>query len=135
MKKKDFLFLAVTVSLLSMGIVQDPLQRLRILEGTWVMNTKRGVIGEHWKAHATGLKGRGFMVHANDTTILEEVTIVSRNSDIFYESRVEGQNNGRAVPFKLTSSVKDKFVFENKAHDYPTTIIYSFVANDSGGAN
>jgi hypothetical protein len=117
---------------LSFSFIDEPFLRLQKLQGTWVMKTKKGTIGETWKViNDKELSGSGFMVKGVDTISLEQVRLLRRNDGIYYESKVEGQNAGRAVPFKLIVSEGEKFVFENRTHDYPTTIIYSFITSDS----
>lgn len=77
------------------------------------------------------LAGESFRISEDDTIRLESIRLVSRPEGIFYIPIVENQNDGQPVSFKLISSDDNKFVFENKQHDFPQRIIYSIVTKDS----
>jgi Domain of unknown function (DUF6265) len=106
--------------------------QLYLLEGKWIMKTKMGAVGEEWtKINKDYLQNRGYMIRGNDTIITERVALRNTKEGIFYTSTVEDQNNRQPIPFRLVSSNKNIFVFENPLHDYPKRISYSLVNNDS----
>lgn len=102
------------------------------LTGLWKMDSKRGTIYEEWQASGDNqLTGRSYKINNNDTMVLENVVISLQNNAIFYTPVVRDQNNQQPVPFKLISYNNNKYVFENKEHDYPQRVIYELVsAND-----
>ena len=107
-------------------------ERLYKLEGTWEMKRDNGVLLEVWKRiNATELQSHSFRIHGGDTSSLETVRLIRKEDGIFYIPTVEGQNNNQPVNFKLISKDDNRFVFENKMHDFPNRIIYTFVSADS----
>lgn len=100
--------------------------------GTWKMKTAKGYICEQWKKTTdTELSGRGFRVAGADTTVEENVQLTMKDGYIFYIPTVNGQNDGKPVPFKLISSYRGVYTFSNPDHDYPQVVAYQFVSKDS----
>ena len=107
-------------------------EKLYILEGTWKAETRRGAIYEEWKKEsAISMKGRSYKLKDADTLLLENVSLVQEEKDVFYIPVTINQNNQQPVKFRMASSANDKFVFENPAHDYPKRIVYEIVNADS----
>ena len=107
-------------------------KKLYLLEGVWIMPTKKGAIGEEWKKIGAGyLQSRGFKVLGKDTIVEERVALKNSNEGIIYTSTVENQNNRQPVSFKLIRSADQTFVFANPQHDYPKRITYHFITKDS----
>ena len=102
------------------------------LTGLWKMDSKRGAIYEEWQVSGENqLTGRSYKINNNDTMVLENVVISLQGNAIFYTPVVRDQNNRQPVPFKLISYNNNKYVFENREHDYPQRVIYELVsAND-----
>jgi len=102
------------------------------LTGLWKMDGKRGAIYEEWQVSGDNqLTGRSYKLNNNDTMVLENVVISLQGKAIFYTPVVRDQNNRQPVPFKLISYNNNKYIFENKEHDYPQRVIYELVsAND-----
>lgn len=102
------------------------------LTGLWKMDGKRGAIYEEWQVSGDNqLTGRRYKINNNDTMVLENVVISLQGNAIFYTPVVRDQNNQQPVPFKLISYNNNKYVFENKEHDYPQRVIYELTsAND-----
>ena len=121
------------VSFVTRDIPGDKLfKQLHALEGKWMMKTKKGYMGEEWvKINDDYLQNKGFYVKGTDTIITERVALKRTAEGIFYTSTVEDQNNQQPIPFKLTFSEKQVFVFENPLHDFPKRIIYELVSADS----
>jgi hypothetical protein len=107
-------------------------KKLYVLEGRWIMKTKKGFIGEEWeKMNVNYLQSKGFYIKGEDTVVTERVSLKNTDGGIFYVSTVEDQNDRIPVSFKLTSSKNHRFVFENPAHDFPKRITYEFITPDS----
>jgi lipopolysaccharide export LptBFGC system permease protein LptF len=94
--------------------------------GTWTENQADGVFKEAWtKDSDTLLLGTSSMVSGKDTLFQENIRLILRGKDIFYIPTVPGQNEDKPVEFKLIASSDKSWTFENKAHDYPSQIIYT----------
>jgi hypothetical protein len=110
----------------------DVFEQLYALEGKWVMQTKKGAIGEEWKKmNAQYLQNSGYTIRGVDTIINERVALRHTADGIFYISTVEAQNQQQPISFKLISWDNQAFVFENAAHDFPKKITYHFIHKDS----
>lgn len=107
-------------------------KKLYMLQGRWMMKTKKGAIGEEWvRVGKNYMQSRGYLIKGTDTTITERVALRRTRDGIFYTSTVEEQNQKQPVPFKLTSVTDSLFVFENPQHDFPKRICYKLVNKDS----
>ncbi len=107
-------------------------KKLYALEGTWVTNAKKGVIGETWhKVNRKYMQSQGFFINERDTITTERVALKNSKDAIYYTSTVEDQNDSKPIDFKLTSANKNVFVFENPGHDFPKRIIYDLISKDS----
>lgn len=92
------------------------------LTGTWA-DTSAGYY-EEWSRKGKGYEGKGFSVADNDT-LFEEYLVITGTDSWTYYATVEGQNDGRSIPFRLVNNDPDSLVFENRNHDFPNNIIYS----------
>lgn len=125
-------FIVITSFVIKQGSADKVFKQLHALEGKWIMKTKKGFIGEEWiKINDDYLQNKGFFVKGTDTVVTERVSLRKTTEGIFYTSTVEDQNNKQPVSFKLTSSDKQVFIFENPSHDFPKRIIYELVSADS----
>jgi hypothetical protein len=126
------LLVAVPFAFVSCLMQQGVFRELKRLEGSWMMKTQKGLLYENWALTSESeLRSKSFKVTGNDTTILEHVQLIERKDGIFYIPVVENQNNRQAVSFKLVESAGNRYVFENKLHDYPQRIIYNLIRPDS----
>ena len=126
--------LKITLFMISwtFGLGGASIKDLYLLEGTWKMNTSKGVLIESWKKISPSqLQGRSYRVNAKDTVHLEEVSLLEDNAGIHYVPTVKNQNEGQPVRFTLINSESGRFVFENKNHNFPKRIIYHFITADS----
>lgn len=124
------LFIVINVS-----VAQQPVYSAREfkplygLTGLWKMDSQRGAIYEEWQVGGDGqLSGRSYKIKNSDTVVLENVIISLQGNAIFYTPVVQNQNNRHPVPFRLISCNNNRYVFENKEHDYPQRVIYDLVA-------
>ncbi len=96
------------------------------------MKTKKGIICERWiKTNANELRSSGFKVIGTDTTVEEKIRLIKKDKDIYYIPTVTGQNGGKEVLFKLTSTVNGEYIFTNPEHDFPQRVVYQFITADS----
>ena len=104
---------------------QKDLTNTEWLVGKWTRtNSRPGRSGfEVWeRISPTELKGMGINLKGADTTFIEKLKIVVKNSELFYVADVP--ENKEPVFFKLTGSATNSLTFENPQHDFPRKIVY-----------
>lgn len=109
----------------------DPFE---ILSGHWVKQGNTAVIAEHWEQARDGAwTGAVYRIEAGDSLLVESLEIrAAGDSGFVYWAEVQGQNEGKSVPFDLKTYFPDSlFVFENANHDFPQKISYRLVTPDS----
>lgn len=96
------------------------------LEGTWKINTPKGILIESWRAiNDSTLAGKSYFIKDGKDTIPQETIELSlRNGTWNYIPNANGQNNNQPVPFKLIYQKGTEFIAENPAHDFPQRIAY-----------
>ncbi len=100
-------------------------EKLYSLVGEWTMPFKNGELVEKWeKQFNKKLTGETFYINGNEEESQEKIDLVLSAGRIYYSSIVSGQNDGESIPFTLIGMDKNKFIFENKEHDFPQRIIY-----------
>jgi hypothetical protein len=125
------ILLAMAVLITAASYINN-FHHLHKLEGTWRMKAKKGFLFESWqKVNDHELSSISFKVVDQDTIMLEKVSLVQNKEGIFYIPVAHGQNDEKPVSFKMISSTEKSFTFENKEHDFPTRIIYTFIKADS----
>ncbi|NOT74372.1 MAG: hypothetical protein HOP08_05540 [Cyclobacteriaceae bacterium] len=108
------------------------LEKANWLLGKWGNNAGGAVITETWKTrNDSTFSGASYAVVGSDTVSSETISLAQIGSDVFYIPLVKGQNDGKGIKFKLTSSANDQLVFENPEHDFPQKISYSKISADS----
>lgn len=102
------------------------------LLGTWQNSWDGGMASESWEQLNDSIfTGKSFVVMGKDTVSSESLILKQVGKDVWYIPTVKDQNNGKEVPFKLTSSANNQLVFENPEHDFPQKISYTFITDDS----
>lgn len=111
---------------------ENELAKTLWLLGEWQHKTPRGILYEFWKReNDSTLAGKSYFLKDKDTVVLETVRIKHSHGNLWYIPTVKNQNQGRAVPFKLTKREGATLVFENPEHDFPQRIMYSQLSADS----
>ncbi|MCF8378252.1 MAG: DUF6265 family protein [Bacteroidales bacterium] len=131
------LFVTIYFSLLCFGFSDyssgqekiDFPQILNNLPGLWASDGS--VSFEKWDIASWGYTGVGFYVNSNDTIVTETLKIFRESEDIYYEATVMDQNDGKGVKFKLLKMGDNFALFQNKKHDYPQQIKYTFNGKNS----
>lgn len=119
----QFFFIACASSRIPFS--EKDFQPLYQLIGTWKMETPRGSVFEEWQRNYPGsMTGCSYRISNGDTTIMETIGLFLEGKKIIYSPNVSTQNNGESVAFILISKTGNKYVFENKKHDFPQRIIY-----------
>lgn len=106
--------------------VENKLDKLSWVLGTWEMGTPEGTFTEHWEeTNDSTYAGRGTMVSPKgDTLFSEQIRLEQSGGVVYYKPVVSGQNNGQETVFTEKSLSANEVVFENPAHDFPQRIIY-----------
>ena len=108
------------------------LSELDWLIGDWTRKDNNKFYSESWKKQSDQVYlAHGFVLKGPDTIMQEQIRLEQRDSGIFFIPIVKDQNDGKAVTFKLVSTKSGKFIFENKAHDFPQRIIYTQLQPDT----
>ena len=125
MKKLMFVLLVlITSQSFAQHSVKD-LQPLQLLKGSWESERKKGKLIEQWTiVNDSTLHGYSFIKTGSDSIPEEKVELVLRNGKILYIAAAARQNDDKPVPFTLISIENGKYIFENKAHDFPQRITY-----------
>jgi hypothetical protein len=125
----SILIMCISCSMAQQAYSDKEFKPLQGLTGLWKMDTKRGTIYEEWQMRSENqLAGRSYKLNNKDTMVLENVILSLQGNAIFYTPVVSNQNNQQPVPFKLVSCSGNRYVFENKEHDYPQRVIYELVS-------
>ncbi len=69
------------------------------------------------------LEGETIFLKGDEEQQQESVSLFLKDGRIYYTPVVEGNEN-EPVPFTLINIDKNKFIFQNKEHDFPQRIIY-----------
>jgi hypothetical protein len=135
------MFQKTTLILLLLAIVsckdkeateKDKIKSANWLLGNWITKTDDGILLENWKQlNDSTFNGESFFIKENDTLHFEAIVLQQKGEELFYNATVKGQNENKAVPFKLTLGNEKQLVFENPKHDYPQKITYSLLTKDS----
>ncbi|MGQ7946841.1 DUF6265 family protein [Flavobacterium sp. WC2509] len=111
---------------------KDQIKSANWLLGKWETKTADGDLSESWKQlNDSTFKGESFFVKGKDTLHFESITLQQKGEELFYNATVKGQNENKAVAFKLTTKTEKQLVFENPKHDYPQKISYTRITKDS----
>jgi hypothetical protein len=106
------------------------LKKLEWILGTWQRETTHGLMFEDWKViNESFWEGKSFRLAGNDTIILEKLSLVVMDDNLFYVPVVS--HNPGPVYFRMIEQSADKAVFVNPEHDFPQTIIYRRISDDS----
>jgi hypothetical protein len=99
--------------------------------GEWHSEINTSVIIEYWeKVSENTFKGYGKTINKLDekVTSFESLRLVEMSGEEFYIAKVS--HNNYPVAFKLVEQNDSLLIFENKDHDFPKNIEYSFIGKD-----
>jgi hypothetical protein len=126
------LFLAIVSCKNSEATEKDQIKTANWLLGKWETKTADGDLSESWKQlNDSTFQAESFFIKDKDTLHFESIILQQKGEDLFYNATVKGQNDNKAVAFKLTTKTEKQLVFENPKHDYPQKITYSLITKDS----
>lgn len=102
------------------------------LIGSWENKSTEGTLSENWKkVNDSTYHGQSYFIKGNDTIHFETIQLQQKGEELTYTATVKGQNDDKAVPFKLTQTTEKELIFENLKHDYPQKITYTQITADS----
>ena len=91
--------------------------------GNWNSDNPELNSNEVWtKINDSIYSGKSFTMNIQK----EELELIRKGNNWYYIVLINGQNNDEPIPFKLIKQTNTKFIFENKAHDFPQLIEYNF---------
>ncbi len=135
------MFQKTTLILLLLAIVscknqeaseKDKIKSANWLLGKWSTKTADGILSESWKRiNDSTFQAESFFIKEKDTLHFETITLQQKGEELFYNATVKGQNENKAVSFKMTIGTQKQLVFENPKHDYPQKITYTQINKDS----
>lgn len=109
----------------------EKMEQLNWLLGTWVNEFTPEFSKESWtKENDSTFSAFSFTKVHNDTVFAETMVLQQRDGDLLM-TVADAPNNKNPVTFKLISSERGQFIFENKKHDFPKRIIYTNPVKDS----
>jgi hypothetical protein len=95
---------------------------LSFMTGSWAMEHNGKRVEEHWTAPRGGMMlAMAVTLSEGKTVFFEFLRVEETHDGIFYQAQPRGQP---ATPFKLVTLAKEKAVFENPQHDFPTRVTY-----------
>lgn len=95
--------------------------------GKWVTDYEGGKFYENWEKKSDDLyEATGHLVIEGDTVFRELLRVEKFGNHWAYIAVING---GKPVMFPLKSNDSDKWVFENKEHDFPQRVTYHLQDN------
>jgi len=127
--RRGLMVAVLLLTLASMAVAEDGVEKLAWLSGAWKMESNGRIIEELWTAPAGGMMvGMSRTVKNGKTVDFEYLRIQQREDGIFYIAQPGGRP---ATEFKLTSASESELIFENLQHDFPKRIRYRRNADGS----
>ncbi len=108
------------------------INQLSWLEGNWTNISEKSQSFENWFRKNDGtLSALSYTMAKGDTVFVETMDLQENRDGVLMTVSVPGQNEEKPVIFKMISSERGIFTFENKAHDFPKRITYTNPVKDS----
>jgi len=124
--KKLLLFITLLFPLIALAETCHTMKSLNWLIGTWQNQNNDRTITESWQQVSDKtLEGRGATYVDGKLKSRESLRIVEMANSLYYIAKVD--HNPLPVAFKLTSCTDSNVIFENRHHDFPKRIAYTFV--------
>lgn len=135
------MFQRTTLILLLLAIVscknsekdeKDKIKSANWLLGKWSTKTADGDLSEKWiQLNDSTFQAVSLFIKDKDTLHFESILLQQNGEELIYNATVKGQNENKAVAFKMTTGTEKQLVFENPKHDYPQKITYTLISKDS----
>lgn len=125
--KTVYLFI-LFVPLLTSAQIND-IEQFKWIVGKWQGTSGEGQLVENWKKlDENTLLGEGYYIVKNDTILKEYLKIERFGRHWAYIATI---NDRQPALFSLVESKNNTLVFENKEHDFPQRVVYSFKKDGS----
>lgn len=103
----------------------QPSKEMNWLIGTWKITKANGILIEQWKIKDDStLAAVSYYVRGTDTIPQEDVALIWRKGNWYYNPTTSNQNEEKPVSFKIIFFRGTEFVAENPKHDFPQKIYY-----------
>ncbi|MEH6764616.1 MAG: DUF6265 family protein [Aequorivita antarctica] len=110
----------------------EKIDQLQWLLGTWINENGEEFSQETWsRENASTFTAFSFTQVADETVFAETMALEQKADSLFLTVATANQNAEKPVTFKMISSEKGQFTFENKHHDFPERITYTNPVKDS----
>ena len=111
----------------------EKIDQLQWLLGTWVNQKGNEYSQETWSRENDSTFTAYSFVEVNKKKVVFAETMALEQKDglLILTVATANQNEKKPVTFKLISSEKGQFTFENKNHDFPQRIVYTNPVKDS----
>lgn len=120
-----FALILLSFNLVKMDYDLEDFIKLYPLEGEWTTPFKGGELIEKWeKKYNKMLEGKTIYLKGDEQLSQESISLFLKDGRIYYTPVIEGKENEEPVPFTLIEINKNKFIFQNKEHDFPQRIVY-----------
>jgi len=108
------------------------IDELQWLLGTWINENGEEFSQETWSQESpTTFTAFSFTQVGKETVFAETMALEQKDDQLLLTVATANQNEKKPVTFKMISSKKEQFTFENKNHDFPQRIVYANPAKDS----
>lgn len=108
------------------------IKQMNWLLGNWENLSNESYFKEIWSTeNDSTLIAKSFITVKKDTVFYETINLIQCNDSLFYIVSLKDQNDAKPISFLATSMTKNKFVFENVKHDFPSKITYTKITSDS----
>ena len=98
------------------------------LIGKWEADFGKFKYYEEWQKENNRFSGQGYRIKEGQIFNGEKLLLINIHGYISYIATVGKQ---QPILFALTESSENKYVFENKEHDFPQRIIYNVIGENN----
>ncbi|MAP79566.1 MAG: hypothetical protein CL526_00625 [Aequorivita sp.] len=110
----------------------EKLVKLQWLLGTWINEKENDFSQETWtRENDSSFTGYSFREVSGEVVFAEAMVLQLKNGDLNLTVASPKKPHEKPVTFVMVASEGDKFIFENKSHDFPQKIIYWQPVKDS----
>ena len=106
----------------------ENLESFDFLIGKWEADFGKFKYYEEWQKETDKLSGNGYRIKESQKFDGGKLLLINIHGYISYIATVGKQ---QPILFALVKSGENKYVFENKEHDFPQRIIYQLINNDT----
>ncbi|WP_291906603.1 DUF6265 family protein [Chitinophaga sp. CB10] len=100
---------------------------LKKLQGTWVMNTRKGSVVEQWQqVNDSTWYGRTWRVAEGDSSLQQSINLVKQGDAIYFMPVYTGHETLAPLKLKVRVLKPIGFVAEDLQNDFPQKVTYRF---------